>query len=77
MNSRIIVFATAALMFAAPLSGAAEAGNFTNVLKQSIKGNAQLVKKGVKEGVKESIEFNKLMLHCSRNVCRQNPNHRD
>ncbi len=57
MNTRIIVLATAALMFAAPLSGAAQAGRFTNFVKTSVQQNAKLVKK--------SIQLNAFILKCA------------
>jgi hypothetical protein len=59
MNSRIIVLATAALMFAAPLAGAAQAGRLTDLAKASLKQNAKLVKK--------SIQLNAFILKCALN----------
>lgn len=60
MNSRLLILATAALMFAAPLSGAAQAGCLTDLAKQSIKQNAKLVKK--------SIKLNAFILKCALNT---------
>jgi hypothetical protein len=48
MNSRIIILATAAVMFTAPLSGAAQAGRLTDAVKQSLHQNAKLMKQSVK-----------------------------
>ena len=59
MNARILVLATAALMFAAPLSGAAQAGRLTDLAKASLKQNAKLVKK--------SIKLNAFILKCALN----------
>lgn len=59
MNSRIIVLATAALMFAAPLAGAAQAGRLTDLAKASLKQNAKLVKK--------SVQLNAFILKCALN----------
>ncbi len=59
MNSRILILATAALMLAAPLSGAAQAGRFTDLAKASLKQNAKLVKK--------SIQLNAFVLKCALN----------
>ena len=59
MNTRIIVLAAAAVMFAAPLSGAAQAGRFTNFVKTSVQQNAKLVKK--------SIKLNAFILKCALN----------
>ena len=59
MNSRILVLATAALMFAAPLSGAAQAGQTDRPSKASVKQNAKLVKK--------SIKLNAFILKCALN----------
>ena len=59
MNARTLVLATAAIMFAAPLSGAAEAGRLTDFAKTSLKQNAKLVKK--------SIELNVFILKCALN----------
>ena len=60
MNARILALATAALMFAAPLSGAAQAGRFTNFVKTSVQQNAKLVKK--------SIKLNAFILKCALNT---------
>jgi hypothetical protein len=59
MNARILVLATAALMFAAPLSGAAQAGRLTDLAKASLRQNAKLVKK--------SIKLNAFILKCALN----------
>ena len=59
MNSRILVLATAAIIFAAPLSGAAQAGKLTDLAKASLKQNAKLVKK--------SIQLNAFILKCALN----------
>ena len=59
MNARILVLAAAALMFAAPLSGAAQAGRLTDLAKASLKQNAKLVKK--------SIKLNAFILKCALN----------
>jgi hypothetical protein len=59
MNARILVLATAALMLAAPLSGAAQAGKLTDLAKASLKQNAKLVKK--------SIQLNAFILKCALN----------
>ena len=60
MNSRLLVLAAAALMLAAPLSGAAQAGRFTNFVKTSVEQNAKLVKK--------SIKLNAFILKCALNT---------
>ena len=59
MNSRILVLATAAIIFAAPLSGAAQAGKLTDLAKASLMQNAKLVKK--------SIQLNAFILKCALN----------
>ena len=51
MNSRILILAVATVMFAAPLSGAAEAGRLTDALKQSVKQNAKLMKQSIKTNI--------------------------
>lgn len=48
MNTRILILATAALMLAAPLSGAAQAGRFTDAAKLSLRINAKLAKQMLK-----------------------------
>jgi len=57
MNSRILALALTAVVFAAPLSGAAEAGKLTDLMKASLKQNAKLVKK--------SVELNAFILKCA------------
>ena len=59
MNTRILVLATATLMFAAPLSGAAQAGRLTDLAKASLKQNGKIVKQGIK--------LNAFILKCALN----------
>ena len=57
MNSRILILAAGAMMFAAPLSGAAQAGRLTDLVKQSVHQNAKLMK--------QSINTNLFILKCA------------
>ena len=51
MKSRILILATTTLMFAAPLSGAAQAGRLTDLVKMSLHQNAKLVKQSIKTNI--------------------------
>ncbi len=57
MNARILALVLTGAMFAAPLSGAAEAGRLTEPAKASLKENARLVRK--------SIRLNAFVLKCA------------
>lgn len=66
MNARIITLAAAALMLAAPLSGA-EAGRLTDIAKATVKANAKLARRAVKGTVKvvaKSVAINALAVKC-------------
>jgi hypothetical protein len=67
MHARIIALATAALIVAAPLSGA-EAGRLTDIAKASLKANAKLARTAVKGAAKlaaKSVAINALALKCA------------
>ena len=67
MNTRMLVLATAALMLAAPLSGA-QAGRLTELAKISVKVNGLLAKKALKGAAsitKDTLLFNARVAKCA------------
>ncbi len=48
MKSRFILLAVSAVMLAAPMSGAAQAGRLGNLLKSSVFHNADLMKRSIR-----------------------------